>query len=373
MHILVVSPVASHPQHQGNSARIYRFCRQLQAYGYKIHFFYVQYEGLTLHQRAQMAHCWDYFYSVDSSGSGAGGKSFPEYFAVDDWYASKTDDAIRRLQEKWNYRAVIVNYVWLSRSLLLFPDSVFKIIDTHDVFGDRHMRSLAVGLTPEWYFTSTEEEARGLKRANLSIAIQHEEAEYFRSISVNAAILGFVPEPRFLPQRVLTGKPMIGYIGSSNPWNKKSFNDFAARVMNTPAIFDAFDFEIAGSICHRITAPTHFKSLGIVEDPYVFYSSADVVVNPMEGGTGLKIKSVEALSYGRAFLSTRDGTTGISSMDLFHKFESIEALVSGLVWMADNQTAIAEKAAAARKTFLNYAVEQISNLEAIVTAIESHY
>ena len=37
-HVLIVSPIPSHPQFQGNSARIFRLNRMFQLSGYQVHF-----------------------------------------------------------------------------------------------------------------------------------------------------------------------------------------------------------------------------------------------------------------------------------------------------------------------------------------------
>jgi hypothetical protein len=41
------------------------------------------------------------------------------------------------------------------------------------------------------------------------------------------------------------------------------------------------------------------KLLGFVDNVYDFYAQGDVAINPVYQGTGLKIKTFEALSYGK--------------------------------------------------------------------------
>ena len=48
-----------------------------------------------------------------------------------------------------------------------------------------------------------------------------------------------------------------------------------------------------------------------MEDLALAYGSAEVVVNPMQFGTGLKIKTLEALGYARALVTTPCGATGL--------------------------------------------------------------
>ena len=52
--ILIVSPTPTHPQDQGNSARIHDLGRALQRAGYLVHLLYYQMEGLTESQARAM-------------------------------------------------------------------------------------------------------------------------------------------------------------------------------------------------------------------------------------------------------------------------------------------------------------------------------
>ena len=59
------------------------------------------------------------------------------------------------------------------------------------------------------------------------------------------------------------------------------------------------------------------------------------MLNPMVGGTGLKIKTVEALAHGRPILSTAAGGVGLEEIhkDLLHK--NLKSLVKRLIEVAD--------------------------------------
>jgi hypothetical protein len=51
--------------------------------------------------------------------------------------------------------------------------------------------------------------------------------------------------------------------------------------------------------------------VGPVDSLADFYGEVDAVINPMLGGTGLKIKTLEALAFGRAFVGTASALDGI--------------------------------------------------------------
>ena len=52
---------------------------------------------------------------------------------------------------------------------------------------------------------------------------------------------------------------------------------------------------------------------GQVPELSAIYAKAHVVLNPVRGGTGLKTKSIEAMSYGRPLVTTPTGTLGIET------------------------------------------------------------
>ena len=171
--VLIVSPIPSHPQFQGNSARIYRLNRMFQLCGYQVHFLYFGMEGLSENQQRDMENQWDYFHFVQPQGPAAE-PSFGDYFDIDDWYDNRVSDYVDKLCETWSFDVCVVNYVWFSKVLDVLPEQTYKVIDTHDVFGDRHIVAKEAGLEPVWFYTTKELEAYALERADLVLAIQDE-------------------------------------------------------------------------------------------------------------------------------------------------------------------------------------------------------
>ncbi|SFM89803.1 Glycosyltransferase involved in cell wall bisynthesis [Nitrosomonas nitrosa] len=334
MRILIVSPIASHPQNQGNSVRITTIGKQLQALGYTVHFLYYPLEGLTDQQHKDMTSCWDYFHTISCDLPNKE-KTLGEYYCIDDWYDPRLGEFVRKLHERWHFSIVLVNYVWFSALLEILPSDIKKVIDTHDVFGNRHLRFTEKGMRPEWFYTTPEEEKHGLQRANLVIAIQNEEEFYFHSLlegtNTKVITIGFLAPPRFLPPRPLPRIPVVGYLGSGNPFNVNSIKDFIASVKTNPIVSQSYRFVIAGTICEKLDILQEpFQSLGCIDDIEDFYASVDIVVNPMVGGSGLKIKSLEALSFGLPFIGTKDAMVGIPPKHYTHALAGVKEMVLAL-------------------------------------------
>jgi len=358
-HVLIVSPIPSHPQFQGNSARIYRLNRMFQLCGYQVHFLYFGMEGLSDEQRRAMEAQWDYFHFVQPNGPAAE-PAFGEYFDIDDWYDDRVSDVVDKLSQQWNFDVCVANYVWFSKVLDVLPSSTQKVIDTHDVFGDRHIVAKEAGLEPVWFYTTKELEAYALERADLVLAIQDEEKTYFESITqTRVEVMGYVvPHQPIVTNK--NDKITIGYIGSGNPFNIESLRVFQQEVMANPELMQRFTFLLGGTVCKTFSPMNEiFDIIGLVDDLDDFYRQIDIAINPMVGGTGLKIKSLEALSYGKALLATEDAMVGISTLDSYQQASSIGVMVENLKNLDSSRYELLSKNS--KDVFDNYNAEHVSN------------
>ncbi|MCA9443071.1 MAG: glycosyltransferase family 4 protein [Candidatus Omnitrophica bacterium] len=73
-------------------------------------------------------------------------------------------------------------------------------------------------------------------------------------------------------------------------------------------------------VCGRLAELVKVSSEGVefvggVDDLSTYYRRSAAVINPVPFGSGLKIKSVEALIYGRVLISTRAGVLGLETED----------------------------------------------------------
>lgn len=329
--VLIVSPIASHPQNQGNSARIYSVGRMLQGAGIIVHFLYYQAEGLTIEQNAEMTACWDYFHPVpvierDASATGI------DAYNLDDWWPPVVGDIAVALHKRWRFQAVIANYVWFSGVLEAFGSDVVKVLDTHDQFGGRADRFLQVGMKPAWYYTTHDEEARGLRRADIVLAIQDEEAAAFRSLGhQDVRVLGHVLELRVRNPGSRGGDRIAGgFLASSNPLNVLSFERMRMRLLASGNI--PMHLVVGGAICAKLPPnPIPFQALGYIDHLDDFYDAIDIAVNPMAFGTGLKIKSVEAIFEGIPLIATSCAMTGLPVLHRLHDLASPEDVADALV------------------------------------------
>ncbi|NJM86851.1 MAG: glycosyltransferase family 4 protein [Hydrococcus sp. RU_2_2] len=167
---------------------------------------------------------------------------------------------------------------------------------------------------PKWYFTTQKEEAKGLNRADVIVAIQPEEAKFFRRLVKKIKTVITVGHLVSLAPPTLNKKPepKLLFIGSSNPINVHGLNYFLKEIFPLArSQCPELQLLIAGGICDAIADQEGCTKLGAVENLEEAYSLSDLVINPVLFGTGLKIKSIEALGYAKVLITTSAGAVGL--------------------------------------------------------------
>ncbi len=365
MQILVTSPIPSHPQNHGNRARVFSLCRTLQERGYSIHFVYGGLEGLSQEQELAMRNCWEHVYIVRPQ-RGVRKQSRRKHHLIDDWYVPEVSEITARILKTWKIDYCLANYVWFSRWLEDVPTGIPKYLDTHDMFADRHKRLKADGMQPSWYNTTKREEAKALKRADCVLAIQSAEASFFEKLSKTAVrTLGHYVPANYLPKPTTPRKKLkVGYLASNNPINQHALSELVKELSKEPALHDRFTFELAGAICSSSVAEDiPFTKHGFVESAESFYAEMDIILNPNLGGTGLKIKSVEALAYGKPLLATHDAMIGIPSPYNLHQHADVNALVQSLKALDGSPDETSALATASQEVFSAYQKAQLDTLD----------
>jgi polysaccharide biosynthesis protein PslH len=320
--VLIVSPIPSEPQDQGNSVRIAVMGKMLQSAGLIVHFLYHKLEGLTLTQHVKMAACWDHLHIMDGPPRPpVRAKDRPN--ALDDWYDPALTDFAYALHKRWHFRAVVVNYVWCSGVFEAFERNVIRILDTHDVFGGRDARLNEMGLAPNWYYTTPDEEAKGLLRADIVLAIQEDEERIFReSGHSDVRTVGHLLPVQRRNARARgaapTSRPLVGYLASGNPLNVRTFVQLQVALRKRADAIADYRWLLAGTICNKVDDFGPFDVLGEIENTGEFYDNVDLVLNPMDGGTGLKIKSVEAIHRGVPLIATQSAMAGLPATHPAH-------------------------------------------------------
>ena len=324
--ILLVAPVPTHPSTTGASARVRHMAEGLVSMGHEVHFLHLQ-QALWTSDTAMRQYWKDRLHVFRSltpaSFVGRGrrkllrvtGKTFHLNLPVDSYFEPACARYVRQLLARRAFDVVIVSYVFYSRLFESVPGAVLKLIDTHDVFSDRYRLYRAHGQAREFFSTGRDEEGKALDRADAVLAIQEWDASHFRSLTRRpVAVVGHLaPAAAVEPAGTAScGRAML-FVGSPMGINAHGVAWFLDHVF--PAVRrhvpDA-ELWLVGGICGRIDSPaTGVQRLGFVDMLEDLYRRAAVVINPQQFGTGLSIKSVDALLHGRPLVTTASGARGL--------------------------------------------------------------
>jgi hypothetical protein len=312
LKILVISKCPTHITRAGNQYGVLAQTEILKQLGCEVHFLYVQ--------ELPLRHSSDSYIENEKATAAFWGKYYhlyrvkywekvkfnilkqvrihflKNYHHVDDTYPNGLTSFVKKLNEQYHFDICIVNYIQLSKlfTKVKFPKTA---IFTHDSFAYKELKT-----NDGCASMDAAQEAKGLQRSENLFAVQDEEAIYFKMLSPRSKVYNIYSKYDYYSQPVVDNKNIM-FLSGSNQYNQNGIRWFVNEVF--PLIRTSFQdtkLLIGGSICKVIDdlkSVEGVKLLGFVDNVYDFYAQGDVAINPVYQGTGLKIKTFEALSYGK--------------------------------------------------------------------------
>lgn len=340
--ILIISPFSTHPAVEGNRQRVLSIADMLRAAGHEVHLALAPNNKFEDDESPETAAYWGKrlhrLYPFHRWTPGFRARRFaarllspvlrrlahlppptPRLPSVDlihfDWW----DVQLMALQRRHRFDIVFAEYIFTSRALDVFPDNVRKIIDTHDIFSDRDQRiqgSRNIG--SNWLSTDPLSEGRALARADVALAIQEDEARQLEPLTDAAVVtVGhvIVPVDHERSQEPAVGQRLL-FVGSANVLNVDGCVWFIDQVLDrviaeVPGVRLRVVGGVSKALAKRYGDDPRLDIAGQVDDLDGEYGNADVVINTVLFGTGLAIKSIEALAHGSVLVCTPDGARGI--------------------------------------------------------------
>jgi hypothetical protein len=266
------------------------------------------------------------------------------------WAINAFQDSIRAFEPD----SIIIEYVKLSYLLEALSvrqrNKIHCLLDTHDILHLRNQQFQQRGLV-HWLDISREEETKLVQLFDTILAIQNEEASLFRDLAPdqNVLVCGHAPAPLPSPKirRSTSSILTVGYLGSANASNLQSITNFISRSWKNISDRCNIRLVIAGMICELIAETTpgllkensNITTIGCIEELTDFYHQIDIVINPVEFGTGLKIKNCEAVFFGKPLITTTMGMDGLGGepSESLKVCNSPEEWIACLIQLAQNQ------------------------------------
>lgn len=324
--VLVVSPTPTHPANAGNRVRIARLLERLDQWQVPFHFVFFRAEdadddAMVARWGRDRCTVLEFKHPPDRANLWMRarrwccrqiGIEFQAPMPIDALYCPDLERRVMAVAAAFRPQVVMVEYVFYSWLLKSFGPSIRKVIDTHDVFTNRHERFRRAGVRAEWYRLSRRSERKGLSRADCIIAIQDREREFFsRLVDRPVVTVGHEVEICDL-SRNEAAVPTLLLVGSHNSINVDGARHFIAEIWpGIRAQLPEAQLEVCGGLCRYLEAAPGMMLRGEIADLKEAYARAWVVSVPLRFGTGLKIKTIEALGFGKAVVSTPTGAEGL--------------------------------------------------------------
>ncbi len=214
--------------------------------------------------------------------------------------------------------------------------------------GDRYDMLRRSGQRPEFFSCTPEQEGAYLRRADVVVARRDEEARYFDSVTGrnSAIVIPHIEDPHFVDKR-FDRLENVGMVASPNRINLASLRQFVEAVDRLCGeARRPFTVHVAGRVSDMVgklppeEAGVFRKPLvhlhGFVPDIGSFYRAMDVIVSPVTVGTGINVKTVQAMAFGMPLVTTKSGSKGIETAEPMHIHADVESLVRGLLALVKN-------------------------------------
>lgn len=325
--LLVISQTPTHPTTAGNRRRILTMLEFYEQNGIDFHFAVLRRdlgdeEAMIARWGAERCTFLDFpfFWRKQTLAERARvkigrivGRTIVLPYRIDDWCDEGSVPLVRALAERVKPRCVQIEYVMYSKLFECFDRTVFKILDTHDLQTDRHKLYLERGRSVEGFYTTRRQEAMGIRRADCVVAIQEGEALQFKKMTSKPVVTVSHLAEIGQPCEPTTKVPTAMFVGSGNGGNQEALDYLIGEVwpLIRAAIPDAL-LELYGEISGFLKGDVPgVRPMGFVSDLAAAYERAWVVISPLRIGTGIKIKSLEAMGFGKALVAAQSGYSGI--------------------------------------------------------------
>ncbi|MBI5561763.1 MAG: glycosyltransferase family 4 protein [Deltaproteobacteria bacterium] len=217
--------------------------------------------------------------------------------------------AMRELTASRRYAFVVVTYGYWGALADCVADGPVKVMNFQDCLTLSYYMAKGAGrFTLGRMF---EGEVRSVSKFSCALSVSEEEALLFKPFCQETS---FVNVPIFCPRR-FPRRPGAGsgfdilFVGSDNPFNRGGMAWFMDEVY--PLLPQGVSMLVVGRICRHVGKKDNMTLIERLDDLDGAYAGARLSICPLKGGTGMKVKVVDSLSYGIPVVTTSWGLTGM--------------------------------------------------------------
>lgn len=309
----------------GTSAYRLSFLRYLQSIGCKTEYLLLHYKGQGDKQHQEVLSSFDSLFRVKIME-----ESNPEEYPIwSDLPTGKEKSFLKAALNKSKPDLLIVDHPWLCGLLdQINEKELITAVLTHDVqyrkindFKKYNVNPYKRNSSYQQPYWSKKLEKKLLSNADIILAIQKEDLRTFQKMLPSKQII-------YLPMAVKArenndSKQINGrclFVGGSASHNAFGLKWFLSEIW--PLVIKKYPqatLHVCGEVYKEIGVEAYqdqsniiFK--GKVLDLHTEYNQSQICVIPLKVGSGLKIKLVEAMAYGKVCVSTKVGIQGIKDV-----------------------------------------------------------
>jgi len=216
-------------------------------------------------------------------------------------------DNFTAILDKKKYDYIFINYEFWT-DLIRNQDlkGAKTIVDTHDwITLNEFYNNKNLDLGKRFG-----EEINNLSFYDKVVTISQDEYFIFKSF-LGDKVINIPPSfPENLEDTNTEKKYDLIFVGSDNPFNVLSINWFVEKVL--PFLSKEIKICIIGRICKHVPDHESIEKVFFADNLKTYYHASKIAICPMLKGTGIKIKVVEAMSYGLPVVGTEKAVDGFS-------------------------------------------------------------
>jgi len=202
--------------------------------------------------------------------------------------------------------AIIIEGIHNSHFLEYLPGEVQLFLDTHDLINERASSFKAYNYDGYTFELSKADERHIMSFYDYVMLICKPDLETFIQMDTGAKGL-LVSHPAVVTQKEVR-KQVENIVA-----NKDAIEYFIHNCWQHIYTRNRVNLLIYGQICGIIDTGGFegIKTMGFVQNLSEAYRNADIIINPVRFGAGIKIKNIEALSNGIPLVTTTHGGRGL--------------------------------------------------------------
>ena len=224
----------------------------------------------------------------------------------------------KRQMDRFEPDVVIAKWTYLAEVLEQAPGAALKVIFTHAVLHQRAKLFAQRGVPSSLSEWNWDREVTELRRAQVLLTIQDEEARKLKEMAPECDVICTPMSATVRSSATTQARGRCLFVGVDAPQNVDGLEWFLQDVW--PRVRETVPSSSL-DVCGRVESSFHgrrfpgVRFLGVVDDLGIEYSKAEVCIIPLRVGSGVKIKLIEALSYGRACVCTSVGIQGLQEAE----------------------------------------------------------